>query len=50
MFTVLFAAGRLPGWIAHWREMHDGSDSKIGRPRQIYTGYTERDYVVIDAR
>ncbi len=44
MFTVLFALGRLPGWIAHWREMHDEGDSKIGRPRQIYTGYTERDY------
>src|SRR3954447_868817 len=43
MFTVLFALGRLPGWIAHWREMHE-SPSKIGRPRQIYTGYTERDY------
>ena len=50
MFTVLFALGRLPGWIAHWREMHDDSDSKIGRPRQIYTGYTERDYVSIDGR
>ncbi|BBY24670.1 citrate synthase [Mycobacterium stomatepiae] len=50
MFTVLFALGRLPGWIAHWREMHDEGDSKIGRPRQIYTGYTERDYVGIDTR
>ena len=50
MFTVLFALGRLPGWIAHWREMHDEGDSKIGRPRQIYTGYTERDYVSIDGR
>ncbi|WP_431235989.1 citrate synthase (plasmid) [Mycolicibacterium psychrotolerans] len=46
MFTVLFALGRLPGWIAHWREMHDEGSSKIGRPRQIYTGYTERDYTV----
>jgi citrate synthase len=45
MFTVLFAMGRLPGWIAHWREMHDEGGGKIGRPRQIYTGYTERDYV-----
>src|SRR6202171_5590109 len=44
MFTVLFALGRLPGWIAHWREMHDEPGGKIGRPRQIYTGYTERDY------
>jgi citrate synthase len=50
MFTVLFALGRLPGWIAHWREMHDEGDSKIGRPRQIYTGYTERKYATIDAR
>ena len=50
MFTVLFALGRLPGWIAHWREMHDEGDSKIGRPRQIYTGYTERDYAQIQSR
>jgi citrate synthase len=50
MFTVLFALGRLPGWIAHWREMHDEGDSKIGRPRQIYTGYTERKYATIDSR
>jgi len=44
MFTVLFALGRLPGWIAHWREMHNDPTTKIGRPRQLYTGYTERDY------
>ncbi|GEE01074.1 citrate synthase [Gordonia spumicola] len=44
MFTVLFALGRLPGWIAHWREMHADPTTKIGRPRQLYTGYTERDY------
>ncbi|AOW94981.1 citrate (Si)-synthase [Rhodococcus sp. WMMA185] len=44
MFTVLFAIGRLPGWIAHWREMHEDPATKIGRPRQIYTGYTEREY------
>jgi citrate synthase len=49
MFTVLFALGRLPGWIAHWREMN-GEPSKIGRPRQIYTGYTERNYEAISAR
>lgn len=49
MFTVLFALGRLPGWIAHWREMHS-QPGKIGRPRQIYTGYTERDYAAIDGR
>lgn len=50
MFTVLFALGRLPGWIAHWREMHDEGGGKIGRPRQVYTGYTERDYVDSDKR
>ena len=50
MFTVLFALGRLPGWIAHWREMHDEGNGKIGRPRQIYTGYTERDYTRLDGR
>ena len=50
MFTVLFAIGRLPGWIAQWREMIEDKDTKIGRPRQIYTGPTERDYVGIDQR
>jgi citrate synthase len=50
MFTVLFALGRLPGWIAQWREMMDDPQTKIGRPRQIYTGATERDYVALDAR
>jgi citrate synthase len=50
MFTVLFALGRLPGWIAHWREMHDEPGGKIGRPRQIYTGYTERDYKALGSR
>src|SRR6476619_594871 len=50
MFTVLFSVGRLPGWIAHWREMHDEGGGKIGRPRQIYTGYTERDYVDTGSR
>jgi len=49
MFTVLFAMGRLPGWIAHWREMHS-EPIKIGRPRQIYTGYGERDYKEIAGR
>jgi citrate synthase len=44
MFTVLFALGRMPGWVAHWREMHE-EPMKIGRPRQIYTGYGERNYV-----
>jgi citrate synthase len=50
MFTVLFAMGRLPGWIAQWREMIEDPDTKIGRPRQIYTGATERDYKVITGR
>ena len=50
MFTVLFAIGRLPGWIAQWREMIEDKDTKIGRPRQIYTGYTERNYVGLDQR
>jgi citrate synthase len=50
MFTALFALGRLPGWIAQWREMHDEGVDRIGRPRQIYTGHGERDYVTIDAR
>ena len=42
MFTVLFALGRLPGWIAQWREMIEDPDTKIGRPRQVYTGPAER--------
>ena len=50
MFTVLFAIGRLPGWIAQWREMIEDKETKIGRPRQVYTGATERDYVAIDKR
>jgi citrate synthase len=50
MFTVLFALGRLPGWIAQWREMIADPTTKIGRPRQIYTGETERAYVPLDAR
>ena len=50
MFTVLFAMGRLPGWIAHWKEMMESPKTKIGRPRQIYTGPTETEYVPIDER
>ena len=50
MFTVLFALGRLPGWIAHWKEMHETAGTKIGRPRQIYTGANVRDYVPIGKR
>jgi len=50
MFTNCFAIGRLPGWIAQWREMIESKETKIGRPRQIYVGATERDYVPIDQR
>jgi citrate synthase len=50
MFTVMFALGRLPGWIAHWKEMVEDKDTKIGRPRQIYTGAQHRSYVPIDDR
>jgi citrate synthase len=50
MFTVMFALGRLPGWIAHWKEMVEDKDTKIGRPRQIYTGEKTRKYVPIDQR
>jgi citrate synthase len=50
MFTVLFALGRLPGWIAQWREMIQDPQTKIGRPRQLYTGPTERSYQPIDGR
>jgi len=46
MFTVMFAMGRLPGWIAQWKEMRENNEP-IGRPRQIYTGHTKRDYINI---
>ena len=49
MFTVIFAIGRTVGWIAHWNEMISGS-YRIGRPRQLYTGYPQRDYVPLDER
>ncbi|MFA7273911.1 MAG: citrate synthase [Crocinitomicaceae bacterium] len=49
MFTVMFALGRLPGWIAQWKEMIEGGEP-IGRPRQVYTGATKRDYVPIEKR
>ena len=45
MFTVIFAIGRLPGWIAHWAEQNSAADTRIARPRQIYTGNTKTDYV-----
>jgi citrate synthase len=50
MFTVLFALGRLPGWIAQWREMIEDPATKIGRPRQVYVGATERAYVPVQSR
>ncbi|MCL2090718.1 MAG: citrate synthase [Micrococcales bacterium] len=50
MFTPLFALGRMPGWIAQWREMRKDPQTKIGRPRQIYTGYPSRDYVPVADR
>ncbi len=50
MFPVLFAMGRLPGWIAHWREANGSERTKIGRPRQIYTGPAERPYVPVADR
>ena len=50
MFTVMFSIGRMPGWIAHWREVNQDTKARIYRPRQIYMGYTERDYVPIGER
>ena len=49
MFTVMFAIGRLPGWIAQWGEMIENKEP-IGRPRQIYTGENHRDYVPVEKR
>jgi len=50
MFTVMFVIGRLPGWIAHWKEQRDEQTSRIARPRQIYTGATLRSYVPVEGR
>jgi citrate synthase len=50
MFTVLFALGRLPGWIAQWHEMITDPATRIGRPRQVYTGVVERDYLPVEQR
>jgi citrate synthase len=50
MFTVLFALARTVGWIAQWKEMIEDPHQKIGRPRQLYTGATHRDYVPISRR
>jgi citrate synthase len=50
MFTVLFAIGRLPGWIAQWQEMINDPQTRIGRPRQLYTGSPQREFVPIGQR
>ncbi len=50
MFTVMFAIARTAGWVAHWQEMVSDPNMKIGRPRQLYTGPTQRDYLTIDKR
>ena len=50
MFTVLFAIGRLPGWIAHWHEQNQDPATRIARPRQLYVGQTESRYVPRDER
>jgi citrate synthase len=50
MFTVMFTLGRLPGWIAHWLEMRSDPETRIVRPRQIYTGSTRRAYVPVESR
>jgi citrate synthase len=50
MFTALFALARTVGWVAQWNEMIADPEQKIGRPRQLYTGPTQRDYVPVDKR
>jgi citrate synthase len=50
MFTVLFALARTTGWVAHWNEMISDPEQKIGRPRQLYTGPAQRDYVPVGKR
>jgi len=50
MFTVLFALARTVGWISQWKEMFEDPSRKIGRPRQLYTGATQRDYVPVEKR
>lgn len=50
MFPVMFAIGRLPGWIAHWKELWQSGEARIARPRQVYIGPTQRDYVPIEQR
>jgi citrate synthase len=50
MFTVMFSIGRMPGWIAQWKEQYDDKDARIARPRQVYVGPTVNDYVPVDQR
>jgi len=50
MFTVVFAMARTAGWISQWEEMMTDQDQRIGRPRQIYTGHENRDYIDISQR
>jgi citrate synthase len=50
MFTVMFAIARTAGWVAHWLEQHTDKETKIGRPRQIYTGAVKREYAPIAKR
>ncbi|MCL4117526.1 UNVERIFIED_CONTAM: hypothetical protein GTU68_013198 [Idotea baltica] len=50
MFTVMFSLGRLPGWVAHWKELRNDPNARIGRPRQVYSGSGPRDFVTIDKR
>jgi citrate synthase len=50
MFTVLFAVARTVGWISQWKEMMEDPSQRIGRPRQVYTGHVQRDYVGVDER
>jgi citrate synthase len=50
MFTVLFAVARTVGWIAQWKEMIEDPSQKIGRPRQLYSGHTQREYPPISRR
>ena len=50
MFTVMFALGRIPGWLAHWKEQSDSGVIKIFRPRQVYTGLTQNPFVPLEER
>jgi len=50
MFTVMFAIGRMPGWVANFKEVMEDPDGRIARPRQIYTGHTLRNYVAVEQR